>query len=205
MKKSIKQAKKKINKFVNKGNFIFPVLIGVVVILFLIILGTSQNDTSNSLYELTEVDLFSLEDFNANDVSVLGLAVGDRDESLLNHLGMPDIRNDFPGGVSSLEYSEGIGLEETGLIVLMDNGIVTRITVKPAFNEFLVGSTNASISKEGIYSIFGVPEETVRMPIKQDSSLIVKSLRYDSKGLDFTVRKSNSIGFSLNLNDPESS
>ena len=139
--------------------------------------------------------------FNANDVSVMGLKVGDRTQILLETLGSPDLQTDYRGGTSTLEYSESIGLEEPGLIVLLDNGVVKRITMKPTFNEFLVGSTKAGLEKTEIYAIFGVPEEVVRMPLKQDSTLVIKSLLYHSKGLEFTIRKNTALGFSLNLND----
>lgn len=186
----------------NKTTILPIILVLVIIAVFtFFITDPGDNYDSDAKYEITKIDIFSLKDFNANDVSVMGLMVGDRSQTLLEKLGSPDTQTDYRGGTSTLEYSESIGLEEPGLIVLVDNGVVKRITIKPAFNELLVGKTKADLEKEEIYTIYGVPEEVVRMPLKQDSTLMIKSLYYHSKGLEFTIRKNTALGFSLNLND----
>lgn len=186
----------------NKTTLLPIILVLIIIAVFAFVISTPNNNyESDAKYEITKTDIFSLEEFNANDVSVMGLKVGDRTQILLETLGSPDLQTDYRGGTSTLEYSESIGLEEPGLIVLLDNGVVKRITMKPTFNEFLVGSTKAGLEKTEIYAIFGVPEEVVRMPLKQDSTLVIKSLLYHSKGLEFTIRKNTALGFSLNLND----
>ena len=206
MKKTLKKVKKSTKDMVKNKTTLLPIILVLVIIaVFAFVISTpSNNYKSDAKYEITQTDIFSLEDFNANDVSVMGLKVGDRTQTLLETLGSPDLQTDYRGGTSTLEYSEAIGLEDSGLIILLDNGVVKRITMKPSFNEFLVGKTKANLEKEEIYRIYGVPEEVVRMPIKQDSSLIIKSLLYHSKGLEFTIRKNTALGFSLNLNDQES-
>jgi hypothetical protein len=203
MKKTLKKVKRSTRKIVKNKISIFPIILVLIIIaLFAFIISTPNNISSeDAKYELTEVDLFSLDSFNANDVSVMGLKVGDRTQTLLEILGSPDLQTDYSGGVSTLEYSESIGLEETGLIILLDNGVVKRITVKEPFNEMLNGDTKANHEKEKIYALFGVPEEVLRMPLKQDSSLILKSLQYYSKGIEFTLRRGEALSFSLNLND----
>jgi len=202
MKKTLKRTK----KIVRGKTTILPIILGLVIIALFTFIIFSPIDvvTNDSKYELTEVDIFSLEDFNANDISVMGLKVGDRTQTLLEVLGTPDLQTDYRGGTSTLEYSESIGLNESGLVILLDNGIVKRITIQAAFNEFLIGNTKANYEKEEIYSRFGVPEEVLRMPLKQDSSLILKSLQYYSKGIEFTLRRGTALSFSLNLNDQES-
>lgn len=206
MKKTLKKVKKNTRKIAKNKTTIFPIILVLIIIaLFAFIVSTPDNISSNDAkYELTEVDIFSLDNFNANEVSVMGLKVGDRTQTLLEILGSPDLQTDYAGGISTLEYSESIGLEETGLIILLDNGVVKRITVKESFNEMLSGNTKANHEKEEIYSLFGVPEEVLRMPLKQDSSLMLKSLQYYSKGLEFTLRRGEALSFSLNLNDQES-
>ena len=206
MKKTLKKVKKSTRKLAKNKTTIFPIILVLIIIaLFAFIVSTPDNISSNDAkYELTEVDIFSLDNFNANEVSVMGLKVGDRTQTLLEILGSPDLQTDYAGGISTLEYSESIGLEETGLIILLDNGVVKRITVKESFNEMLSGNTKANHEKEEIYSLFGVPEEVLRMPLKQDSSLMLKSLQYYSKGLEFTLRRGEALSFSLNLNDQES-
>ena len=207
MKKTIKKVKKSTRKIVKNNVSIFPIILVLIIIaLFAFIISTPNNISSeDAMYEITDVDLFSLDNFNANDVSVMGLKVGDRTQTLLEILGSPDLQTDYSGGISTLEYSESIDLEETGLIILLDNGVVKRITLKEPFNERLTGNTKANYTKEEIYSLFGVPEEVLRMPLKQDSSLMLKSLQYYSKGIEFTLRRGEALSFSLNLNDQESS
>ena len=186
----------------NKTTILPIALVLIIIAIFTFVISTPSNTyQSDAKYEITEVDIFSVKDINANDVSVRGLKVGDRTQTLLETLGTADIQTDYRGGTSTLEYSESIGLNESGLIVLLDNGVVKRITIKPSFNKFLVGKTKADYEKDGIYALYGAPEEVVRMPLKQDSSLIIKSLLYHSKGLEFTIRKNTALGFSLNLND----
>ncbi len=186
----------------NKTTILPIILVLIIIAVFaFFITGPGNNYNSEAEYEITEIDIFSLENFNANDVSVMGLMVGDRTQTLLEKLGSPDLQTDYRGGTSTLEYSESIGLDEPGLIVLVDNGVVKRITVKPTFNEFLVGKTKANLEKEEIYALYGAPDEVVRMPLKQDSTLVIKSLLYHTKGLEFTIRKNTALGFSLNLND----
>jgi hypothetical protein len=203
MKKTFKKVKMSTKKMVKNKTTLLPIILVLIIIaVFAFVISTPNNNyESDAKYEITKTDIFSLEEFNANDVSVMGLKVGDRTQILLETLGSPDLQTDYRGGTSTLEYSESIGLEEPGLIVLLDNGVVKRITMKPTFNEFLVGSTKAGLEKTEIYAIFGVPEEVVRMPLKQDSTLVIKSLLYHSKGLEFTIRKNTALGFSLNLND----
>ena len=122
-------------------------------------------------------------------------------QKLLEKLGNPDFQTDFSGGISSWEYSTSLGLEEVGIIISLDNGIVRSITIRTPFNEKLIGETAKIYSKAELYQKFGIPNDTLFMPIKKESALIIRLLRYEEMGVDFIVRKNKVIGFSLMLND----
>ena len=64
-----------------------------------------------------------------------------------------------------------------------------------------MGETAKLYSKAELYQKFGIPDDTLFMPIKKDSALIIRVLRYNEIGVDFIVRKNKVIGFSLMLND----
>ena len=160
----------------------------------------TETDTSDK-YEITEVDIFSLGLINANDVAIMGLSVGDRARDVLETLGTPDTKTDYSGGVSNWEYSESLGLDETGIIVNIDNEIVESITIRKAFNSRLVGETAKEYTKAEVYHKFGIPDRTLFMPLKKDSALIIRLIRYEEMGIDFIVRKKEAIGFTLRLND----
>ncbi|MBT3262011.1 hypothetical protein HN992_01060 [Candidatus Woesearchaeota archaeon] len=201
MKKITKKFSKKIRKEKNKVA-VTLILLALIFSVFSIF-NSIQSKTEGVLdkYEVTEIDIFALESFNANNISVLGVSVGDRTKKLLENLGNPDLQTDFSAGVSSWEYSTSLGLDSAGIIILLDNGIVRTITVRNSFNEQLVGETAKLYSKAELYQKFGIPDDTLFMPIKKDSALIIRVLRYNEIGVDFIVRKNKVIGFSLMLND----
>ena len=201
MKKITKKFSKKIRKEKNKVA-VTLILLALIFSVFSIF-NSIQSKTEGVLdkYEVTEIDIFALESFNANNISVLGVSVGDRTKKLLENLGNPDLQTDFSAGVSSWEYSTSLGLDSAGIIILLDNGIVRTISVRNSFNEHLVGETAKLYSKAELYQKFGIPDDTLFMPIKKDSALIIRVLRYNEIGVDFIVRKNKVIGFSLMLND----
>ena len=201
MKKITKKFSKKIRKEKNKVA-VTLILLALIFSVFSIF-NSIQSKTEGVLdkYEVTEIDIFALESFNANNISVLGVSVGDRTKKLLENLGNPDLQTDFSAGVSSWEYSTSLGLDSAGIIILLDNGIVRTITVRNSFNEQLVGETAKLYSKAELYQKIGIQDDTLFMPIKKDSALIIRVLRYNEIGVDFIVRKNKVIGFSLMLND----
>ncbi len=152
-------------------------------------------------YELTETDIFSLKEYNANEISVMGVKVGDRTQRVLEVLGTPDVQSDFDAGVATFEYAKAIGLNSTGLIVSLESGVVTSMTIREPFAKFLKGKTKPNYSKQEVYALYGVPDKTIFMPIEEGSFVVIRVMRYLDKGIDFIIRKDNAIGFSLFLND----
>ncbi len=176
-----------------------------MILLFSITLTFSNSEenktqSTQAKYEITEVDIFSLETFNANEISVKGLKVGDKTKKLLETLGSPDLQSDFPGGISILEYSKSLGFETTGLIIQVKTGIVTKITTREPFRELLKGRTSEISLKSDVYKTFGPPTEISFMPVKENSARVVKVLSYEEQGINFQVKKDNVLGFTLKLN-----
>ena len=206
MKNIVKKIKRKSSRFLKKrkGSLFASMLTIVIVISLLFIFKNFEIPKETNLsdkYEITEIDIFSLESINANDVSVMGLSVGDRTKDVLETLGTPDMKADYSGGVSNWEYSKSLDLEEAGVIINLESGIVESITIRNAFNSKLVGETSKVYTKAEIYQKFGIPDRTLFMPVKKDSILIIRLLRYEDIGIDFIVRKKQAIGFTLKLND----
>ncbi len=202
----MKKAKRKIKKFTKKNKGVITLLLIAIILIFAISLFFNNSNTSSTLrakYEITKTDIFTLREFNANDISVMGLMVGDRLQDVLEYLGTPDIQTDHPHGITNLEYSESLGLESTGLIINVNNGFVNAITIREPFNEYLIGETQIGREKKEIYQTFGKPENTIFMPIKQDSTLMIKVLQYQKLGTEFLIRKDENIGISFKLNDYE--
>jgi hypothetical protein len=203
MKKTIRKSKKFVKKNKNTLTIVFLILIlaFAVTLLFNDAPQNISQEKESAKYELTETDIFASKDFNANEISVMGLRVGDRLQNVLESLGQPDIQTDYPGGITNLEYSEALGLESVGLIIHVNNGFVQTIIVREPFNEFLIGETKIDQEKKDIYLSFGKPDSTIFMPIKQDSALLIRVISYKRYGLEFLIRKDQIIGFTLKLND----
>jgi hypothetical protein len=193
-----------MKKFVKKNKNILIIGFLIIILAFAITLlfnDTTETSKEKAKYDLIETDIFALKDFNANEVAVMGLVVGDRLQDVLKHLGQPDIQTDYPGGITNLEYSESLDLEGIGLIIQINNGFVQSITVREAFNKHLIGETKIGKEKKDIYLSFGKPDSTIFMPIKKDSALLIRVLTYEKYGLEILVRRDQTIGFKLKLND----
>jgi len=204
MEQAIRKTKRKLRSLLSgKLKLLLSILILIIIVALVFTLTTNnQNKKTNvAKYEITKTDIFSLEDFNANEISVKGVKVGDRLSDVIDIIGTPDLRTDFDVGVSTLEYSKKIGLDKTGLIITSDNDVVTSITIREPFDEFLLGKTKTNYTKDKIYGMFGIPDKTIFTPIEEGSFIVIRIMRYSSKGIEFIIRKENVIGFSLFLND----
>jgi len=185
----------------------FKIILAVIIVLVLISLVISLipykavPTKSTAKYEITKDDIFSISDFNGNDVSVMGIKVGDTVNDVISTLGEPDLRSNYENLVSNFEYSKAIGLKETGLIVSLEANIVTSITIRKPFNKYLVGKTIIDYTKDNIYNIFGIPDKTIFTPIEEGSFVVIRLMRYSNKGIEFIIRKNEVLGFSLYLND----
>ena len=148
-------------------------------------------------YELTQVDLFAMRNFTADDVSVKGVQLGDTLDDVIGLVGYPDKQTKFENNVVNWEYSTHIGLNESGLILHLENDKVTRITVKKPFNKYLMGETQVNHTKAEIYHLFGVPDQVKHVRVSQKSAMVLPLLEYSDKGLQVVLHKDDELGFSL--------
>jgi len=197
--------KRKLNRKLRKNKNIiysaFSIIILIIIVFLLkgMITGLTITDpTDKAKYEITEVDLFSIKDFSPYDVSVYNLKLGETTEDMLNKLGTPDIQNDFQPDITNYEYGKALDLEKTGLIIHTRSGIIKSINFKEPFNKFLKGKTKVDYKKEEIYWMFGKPDELTKVPLTENSILMITNIKYKNQGLVFSIRKNKVIGFSIN-------
>lgn len=183
--------------------FIAIALLVAIVAAVLIINGVAPDEQAPpsgepTVYEITEVDLFSLkEPWDSRYVSVKGVRLNDPFDEVLKKLGFPDTQSMHPPDVINIEYSKRLGLEETGLILHFEKNILKRITFREPFNEFLHGKTKIGHTKAEIYGMFGAPDEVNHIPISQNSILLFRQNLYVAKGLEIFTRKNVQFAFAL--------
>lgn len=202
-KRSVRRKAKKI-----AAKVVIPATAIILVFLFILLYTPGHlqftamasrgfNEKTPALYEITETDIFSLQDFHAKDISVKGVVLGDTPEQVKKKLGEPDNQFQSVRNRINYEYGKSIGLEDTGLIIQFRYGRVAKMTLKKSFNTFLKGKTKITHTKEEIYSIFGKPDETLFLPLKQGSTIAIRVLQYQAKGIEVIIRSGNENGFAL--------
>ena len=147
------------------------VLLSLFVLIILIGCSVPFTGRSNNKekYEITEIDIVSIirneEELSSDQITILGIKLGDSEEEVEKKIGKPDIRNtDYQlDNIINLEYSSQLGLNGTGIIIHLEDSEVTRMTILKPFNEKLVGLTKLGKSKEEIYAYFGKPDSIDRM------------------------------------------
>jgi len=207
MKETQISAKSKMKRMLkdNLAGIVIALIFIAVVLAVVIIIRNNVNEPTapeikrpSALYEITETDIFALKEFTSNQVSVLGIMLGDTQAHVLDTLGSPDNRRDYPSdGIINLEYSKNIGLNETGLIVHIKNGNVARISMLQPFEEKLIGKTKVSYNKTDLYNLLGAPDDMQFIPVSPGSALVYRLLSYKNNGIEVTMRKSVQNGLNL--------
>ncbi|MBS3128899.1 hypothetical protein J4410_07190 [Candidatus Woesearchaeota archaeon] len=141
-------------------------------------------------YELTEVDLFSLSDWNSYQVTVKGVALGDTLEQVEEKLGPPDDVEVFNPVVTTLIYYDNDENKQHALLFYVANKQVRRIFVKAPFNDQLKGSTKVTYDLRGIYDKFGVPPE-------QEDVYKQRIFEYHKQGLEIYHKNKQMTAFAL--------
>jgi len=116
------------------------------------------SEEPKEIVEITEVDIFPLDGKTGEDISVLGVKLGDTKEDVKEKIGLPDLEVTYPIS-TNWEYRESLTLDSIGLLIHFEYGEVTRITIKTPFNKFLHGETVINYDKYDIYRMFGKPDE----------------------------------------------
>ena len=172
------------------------ILIVAVALILLGIKGFTGLTILSDKQEITKTDIFkNFNEFSAEKISVNGISLGSKAEEVAEKLGKPDIQTLHPPNIANFEYGPSLGYPNIALLIHMEAGYVTRITVRKVFNDKLIGDTKINYNKEGIYKKFGVPDKQRFEPISNTEA--VKVMTYEKKGLDIITDGGDTIAFSL--------
>ena len=143
-------------------------------------------------YELTNVDLFSIPNWNAYQVMVKGISLGDTAEFIEQTLGKPDNIRVHRDNIATMEYYEKESKENNGtaLQFFMINNKVRRIIVRKAFNDHLLGSTKIEYDLRKTYDILGIPDQ-------QADVTPIRIFEYHEKGLEVYMLRKKMVGFAF--------
>lgn len=191
--------KKDSEKNNKQKKFPFMLLFISIVAVVLILLGV-KGFTGLSILsdkqEVTKIDVLKdFNEFSAEKVSVKGISLGSKAEEVAEKLGKPDIQTLHPPNIANFEYGPSLGYPNIALLIHMEAGYVTRMTVRKIFNDKLIGNTKINYNKEGIYKKFGVPDNQKFQPISNTEA--VKIMSYDKKGLEIITDGGDAVAFSL--------
>ncbi|MBS3175876.1 hypothetical protein J4457_01425 [Candidatus Woesearchaeota archaeon] len=148
---------------------------------------------TNPKYELTQVDIFNLPEWNSYEVTVNGVKLGDTVEQVEEKLGTPFNVIRHNANALTIEYGVNNASDNTSDITLQFftiNNQVRRIFVRNHFNDFLVGSTKINYNLRGIYDKFGIPDQ-------QEDVYRVRVFEYHDLGLEVYHRRKEMVAFAL--------
>lgn len=173
------------------------VVIILLIVFFIKIAGLGTTSTSppdlpeepKEIIEITEVDMFPLDGKTGEDISVLGVKLGDTKKDVQEKIGLPDLQITYPIS-TNWEYRESLTLDKIGLLIHFDYDEVTRITIKAPFNKFLHGETIIKHTKNDIYRMFGKPDELKLLSYFTQHT-------YYTKGFEVFQSRKIMTGFSL--------
>ena len=183
-------------KYYFKKNYIglIALLIILAGVVFLVLALLPENPN-----EITESDVFALKAFNAKQISVFGVKLGDSTGIALKNIGETDKLIPSEANIENWWYSKRIGLDEFGLILHFESGILTRITFQESFNKYLSGKTKIDKTKEQIYSEFGDTDSDRHVQVSSATGKAYRIMTYNSLNLEFILSINQQKGFSFFL------
>lgn len=185
----------------NKKLIAQVIVLGIAIVLVIGYLYFSNADkiklpVKQSLkYDVTEVDIFSLQDIDGREVGVKGVTLGMDLEEVREKIGFPDVERTFPPDIINWEYGEGIGLGKIGLVIHFRNNIVEKIVVREPFNKFLIGKTQINHTKEDIYFLLGTPDKIDFVPVEENSAKAMRVYTYPEKHIQVLIEGGIQNGF----------
>ena len=173
------------------------VVLALVFVLILSFFNESTPQLPQNVLEVTATDVFTNESFTSKDIAVKGVMLGMSREEAINRLGQPDVNNDVSSRVETLEFGTSLGLAETGIILQLVDSQVARMTLKPAFNDFLYGDTKVNHSKEELLLLLGAPDKADILPLEKDGSKAFRLFAYTGRGIEVAVRNDGQLALSF--------
>ena len=175
----------------------FIALGAIVVIAILVLLITSVNlAPQKTMYELTEVDVLAIKNIEGDQVTLRGIKLGDKQQTVLDVLGFPDAQTAFQPDITNMEFGKGLGLNETAVILQFKGDSLEKMTFLAPFNTHLQGSTKVVYSKDEFLITFGKSDSVKQMPASEGSSMVIRVYSYD-EGMQFTTRRGIQIALSF--------
>lgn len=141
--------------------------------------------------ELIYNDLFG-SNFTSSSVTVLGISVGMTEADITSKLGPADLNDEYNfGGIKNLGYGKSLGLNDTGVLYHLENGIVTRITISEGMNSILPEKNRITGDVGQVYGVFGIPDRQYSYPIADSSGSYYggRFFVYNKQGLEIYLNK----------------
>lgn len=173
------------------------VVIALVFVLIVSVFNKTAPTRPPNVLEVTEIDVFTRENVTSQDIAVKGVMLGMSREEAIDRLGQPDVNTPVSDRVENLEFGTSLGLSETGVILQFVDNKVAKITLKPAFNDFLYGDTKVNHSKEELLFLLGAPDKADILPLEKDGSKAFRLFTYTDRGIEVAVRTSGQIALSF--------
>ncbi len=181
----------------------FLMIVGALVVLalvFVLVISFFNESTSQlpqNVLEVTETDVFTNENFTSKDIAVKGVMLGMSREEAIDRLGQPDVNTPVSDRVENLEFGTSLGLSETGIILQFIDNKVAKMTLKPAFNDFLYGDTKVNHGKEELLLLLGAPDKADILPFEKDGSKAFRLFTYTDRGIQVAVRNDGQLALSF--------
>ncbi len=206
MKLEQKRSARKVRRAVKRNKLEITVVICVIIITattFLLfghkqtLIQPKQEVKHEAKYEITSTDIFSLDHFNVEEISVKGIMLDDKFDDVIKKIGAPDTQKIFPPNVLNIEYGEQLNMTGIGLILHFENQKLKRITFREPFNKYLVEQTKINHTKEEILHMFRKPNKVLDVIESKTSPLVYRSYVYQGQGLQIIMSGEEEVGFTL--------
>ncbi|HLC72495.1 MAG TPA: hypothetical protein VJH37_02840 [Candidatus Nanoarchaeia archaeon] len=190
---SYRRIKRKVKEHKTK----ILVVVGLIVVIALVVLlMSSVNSPVKELYDLTEMDVLSINGVTGNQISLKGIALGDTQQQVLDVIGYPDQQNIYMPDITNMEFGKAFNINETAVVLQFKADSLEKITVFPAFNEFLVGKTKVNYTKDEFLITHGKPESVKQIPMSEGSAIVIRLYKY-KEGIEFTTRRGIQLSLSF--------
>ncbi len=168
---------------------LWPFIVGAAVILIALVvvavlslrIAPQEHDfiknVPQTATELVYNDILS-QPFVSTNVTVLGVRLGDNEETVFAALGQasPVEKFDF-GQIQNWHYKTDPSMNESAVVYHFEDGVVTRISWGRSLNSYLQGNSTVGLEKEDIYATQGAPERAYDIPFG-------RFLVYNNAGLE---------------------
>jgi len=157
------------------------------------------------MHELFEEDVLGLIDkktITADKVTVDGVALGDKMQDLMEHIGVPQVIDEFFDedgviGITNAKYETEDG--RTLYIFHLENNSVSRIVLREGANERLPEGSKVKMDLATITTKFGKPDYTEDVLL---ANTAFRTYYYYTRGLEIYHKRKKMIGYAFIPSQP---